>query len=328
MIRSIIGNLPSKESPIYVHNFSVILKLRYCPAASLARLRSKMFTSEFSAECINNFIALNVVSLVLGTVVECLNPRSIFKPTTRALNKKYWSKRVQEAVKGYVYSMPTFTVGALLTAIWDTHYAEMYCHHAEFDFGRFLLLMILYAILIDSLFYWYHRISHIRTPINLYKHIHQYHHQFNPVTSYSTSATHPIEGMVAISLHFIIAVICSCIFPFDPMSHQIAGFLLTVFNLISHDGTFAADHMTHHDTVNFNHQEFYSGNLSRKDDQKVFSSKTYRVVVRRRRNEKRRQTPESNVTSMGYRIFKIQAILFPYKKGSNSSDITTGKVNR
>ena len=55
-----------------------------------------------------------------------------------------------------------------------------------------------------------------------------------------------------------------------------------------------------------NHEEFYSADLSRKDDEKVFFLTTHCAVVRRQRNEKRRETLQSNVASIDYNISKIQ----------------------
>lgn len=149
--------------------------------------------------------------------------------------------------------MPTFVVGGTFSAIWDLHYAEIYCTHSGFHIGRFIVQMMIHTVVIDTLFYWYHRISHIRTPFDVYKHVHSYHHQFNPVTSYAASAQHPIEAVVVTVIHFSDAILFSRIFPLDPMSHQIAGLATLLYGLISHDGTFGADHKTHHNTVNYNY---------------------------------------------------------------------------
>lgn len=219
-----------------------------------------MFRNKFASEFLNAFVGLNVVTLVFGSIVECFNPNSIFKPATRKQNEKYWNKRVIEAIKGFVYSMPTFIIGSVTTAIWEVHYAEIYYEPKEFELnvGQFLIQMVIYFILLDFLGYWQHRLFHIRAPINLYKHIHSYHHQFHPITSYANSAEHPIEALLIPSLHFVVAIIASWIFPFDPTTHQIAGLLVMLFGLVVHDGTFCEYHKTHHDTVHFNFANGYS----------------------------------------------------------------------
>lgn len=199
----------------------------------------------FPAGFAKQFIVLNVVTIVIATIVECLSEKSIFKPTTRKQNGTYWNKRVSQIIKSYVYSMPTFVVGAVYAAVWDMEYAEVYCHHPEFHLGRFVIHIAIYLFVVDTVNYWYHRMYHIRTPIDLYQLVHWYHHQFNPLTSYATFAIHPIFALGATLPHYLVAVGMSLIFPFDLVSHQIAGFMVLVFRIISHDGT-------HHDTANYN----------------------------------------------------------------------------
>lgn len=203
-------------------------------------------------EFLQTFIVTNIVTIVLGSIAECCNEKSIFKPATRRQNEKYWRKRVHQAIKAYVYSMLTSLMSSVMQAIWAGNYAEIYCTHPHFHFGRFLIGVIFYFILMDFLFYWEHRLLHVRSPIDVYKHIHLFHHRFNPVTSYAYQAGHPVEWGVLNSNHFIIGFMMFWIFPFDVHSHQLAGLLEMVWSIFTHDGTFLADHMTHHDTVTKN----------------------------------------------------------------------------
>lgn len=195
---------------------------------------------------------MNVATLVFATIVECFNEKSIFKATTKKQNEKYWRKRVNESLKAYVYSTFHFVISAVFAAIWDIHYAQMYYHDTEFHYGRFVILLVIYLSVFDTMIYWYHRVSHMRSPIDLYNLVHWYHHQFNPVTSYATVTEHPVDSVVFTSMHFAVGIIMSRIYPFDALSHQVAGLLVFLFNIVSHDETFFADHMTHHDTVNYN----------------------------------------------------------------------------
>ena len=215
-------------------------------------IQMTLFTKELWNTSILHFIALNVTTLVFGTIVECFNERSIFKPATRKNNEKYWKRRVNEAIKAYVYSIYTFVVSALFGALWDLHYGDIFYGDTEFHFGRFLILTVIYWIMFDAYLYWYHRLLHIRTPINLYKHIHLYHHQFKIVTSYASGANHPIESVIAASNHFVPGNVMAWIFPFDALSHQNAGFLMVLYALVLHDEDWGAVHIYHHHYVNFN----------------------------------------------------------------------------
>lgn len=217
-----------------------------------------MSANLFLVEFFKQFIVFNAAAIVIGSIAECFNAKSIFKPATRKQNKQYWEKRVREAIKGYLYSIPAFVVEAASNAKWDMDYEKIYCSHPEFHFGRFVILMIIYSIMYDSLLYWYHRLLHIRTPIDLYKHIHSFHHQFNPVTSYANHAFHPIDALLLLVPHYAIGITMSWIFPFDVLSHRIPGLFFLIYGFIVHDGTFWPDHKTHHETVNFNFASGYS----------------------------------------------------------------------
>lgn len=216
-----------------------------------------MFTDHFLTECITTFVILNVCNLVIPTIVECFHEKSIFKTRARKQNEGYWKRRVREAVKAYVYSVPAHLVMSVVNPIWDLYYAELYCTHANFHLGRSLVLFAIYLILFDALIYWMHRFFHIRSPIDLYKRIHSFHHQFHPVTAYAADAAHPVESLIFGSSHFIIAMCMSWIFPFDRVSHQIPAIILLVWGIIVHDETFLKYHTTHHDTVNYNFGQYW-----------------------------------------------------------------------
>lgn len=211
-----------------------------------------MFTKEFRAECLLTFIGLNVVTLIFASIAEYFSPKSIFKSSTWKQNEKYWNKRAFQAIKGYVYGIPTFWINAVLGAYWNLYCAQTYYHREEFNVGRFLTQIGIYVVLYDTLFYWQHRMWHIKWPINLYKHIHSWHHQYHPVTCYAAQGNHPLESLVIGAIYFIIGIGMSWIFPFDPLSHQIPAVMLAWWGIIVHDGTFFPVHMVHHDKVHYN----------------------------------------------------------------------------
>ena len=211
-----------------------------------------MLNTEFYAACFQNFIGANVISIVLYTIIELFNENSIFKRVEREENPKRWSKRVSEAIKGYKCSMASLVISSVYGALWDLNLEKVFCQHPGLNLGRLLMQIVVYFTMVDCLAYWQHRLFHIRAPINLYKHVHSYHHQFNPVTSYASVAQHPFEAFVSGTFHYFVGIIMSWFLPFDPVGHRIAGFLMLLCVTMTHDGTFCADHLTHHHTVNYN----------------------------------------------------------------------------
>ena len=207
---------------------------------------------EFGTEFIQNFIGVIVATILVGSSAEYFNEKSIFKRSTRKQNGHYWTQRVREIIKTFLHSMPTFLISAIYSALWNLHYAQLYCGHSAFHFGWFQIQMMIYFILFDSVLYWQHRLFHIRAPIDLYEHIHSYHHQFDPITSFASQAMHPIEACIVVSHHFSVAVMMSWIFPLDLLSHQMLGGIGLLWGFFSHDGTFSQFHKTHHETKNSN----------------------------------------------------------------------------
>ena len=207
-----------------------------------------MSSEAFLAIFASTLVSINVATFVISTIVECCNKQSIFKASTRKQNEKYWRERIRASIKGFVHSVPNFVLSSIFTAIWELKHPDIY-HSGGFQIARFPLQIAIYLFLFDTGFYWQHRLFHIRSPINLYKHVHHYHHDYDPVTSYANQALHPVEAFVSNFLHFSIAISVAWIFPFDLRTHQISGVLTLIYGIFAHDGTFCVHHMIHHDTV-------------------------------------------------------------------------------
>jgi Delta7-sterol 5-desaturase len=115
----------------------------------------------------------------------------------------------------------------------------------EYTFGWFVVNVAVYLLFMDTFFYWSHRLLHMTKPINLWYHIHRFHHQFVDPTPFAQDAVHPIEAILQGPLpHYLSHLVC----PMHPVVTSILGFLTGVYAIAAHDGRKwdFNDHIKHH----------------------------------------------------------------------------------
>jgi len=188
------------------------------------------------------YITFTSVFLTFGVITE-LSIRGYPDAAKRAL-----------FMKQTLHSLPALYTGVLGTNMWRAYldpflpYYNYYDTH-EYTWSLFAQNVVVFFIVYDTCFYWFHYLLHIQHPINLYRMFHKEHH-YQHISLWATTATHPVEIMLnVLGLH-----LAKVFTPIPVWLHY--GFLLfTHFSgVVAHDANLDIfGHHVHHTKHNCNY---------------------------------------------------------------------------
>jgi sterol desaturase/sphingolipid hydroxylase (fatty acid hydroxylase superfamily) len=147
-------------------------------------------------------------------------------------------------------------------SLWQGFIGRIYFHIDEHGWIYLLTSFFLYTVMVDGLYFWSHRLMH--TPW-LYRNFHTVHHQFRPVTSFTTSALDAFDANIGAVLSVYLP---SLLLPVHPIVIYGTLFLSFGWSLYLHNGLGMrmafpgicdnAYHLAHHSTGRFNYGFYFT----------------------------------------------------------------------
>jgi lathosterol oxidase len=167
-------------------------------------------------------------------------------------------ERTESMYQQIALSSQAIVLCATYAIIWMFYIDPMLPYYGYYDRNEYNLIefaknLFSYAFIFDTWFYFTHRMFHMRSPINFWKHFHMTHHQFvEDTTAFAQDAVHWVEAIVQgpMGHNLIFALV-----PMHPIVGQIFGFLTSVYAIGAHDGRMFDfnNHIKHHHYVSVNY---------------------------------------------------------------------------
>ncbi|KFM72211.1 putative C-5 sterol desaturase 1, partial [Stegodyphus mimosarum] len=168
-----------------------------------------------------------------------------------------WEDEKHEILLGTACMFTGSVISAFLSC-WTVNggYTALYYNIYDYGIPYFLLSIPLTYLVIEALFYYYHRTFHLPA---IYKTYHKVHHRYKQPTAFSSTAMHPLEFFILQTVIFI---------PMFTIPIHYAAFIGVVFyenyySIIGHSGVkikslwpWQPDSMFHD-----NHHEFFHVNF-------------------------------------------------------------------
>lgn len=158
------------------------------------------------------------------------------------IQQKYpGSDQIRREIKYSISSLVIFSFAGLL--IYESairNYTMMYFNISDYSTLYFVLSLLIYIFVNDTIFYWTHRFLHLKS---VFRHIHLTHHKSTSPTPFAVFAFHPGEAAIHAAVYPLLVY---CI-PIHPI--MFGAFLLynLITNLAGHGGyEFMPDKVTSH----------------------------------------------------------------------------------
>ncbi|MES2948760.1 MAG: sterol desaturase family protein [Pseudomonadota bacterium] len=124
--------------------------------------------------------------------------------------------------------MTTIVTSILYGFGWIAH-SRLYGQVSEYGWTWFFISIPIMLIIHDTLFYWLHRLIHVRA---LFRHIHRVHHLSRYPTAWAAFSFHPLEAV----LEALIVVCIIFMLPVHPFAFFIFQIISTLLNAYGHCG--------------------------------------------------------------------------------------------
>lgn len=169
-----------------------------------------------------------------------------------------------------LYSLQLLCLNAsivLITYFTKLHYnySPIYFDIKQYGIVYFLFSILLLTIFSDFIFYWVHRIMHIKI---LYKYIHEVHHRSKSPNAFSGFSFHTLE---AFSIGLFCFYVPALLIPWHPISFSIYSIFCIFWISFIHSGleikkgnplyfimNTSIDHNNHHQFIYCNYSLYYS----------------------------------------------------------------------
>ena len=199
------------------------------------------FTS-FAIRSAVEFIAVQTIYTGLCVTLEYINPA--LKTTDR---KKLFFKQYKHSFWGVL-------AGTLCQRVWIVFIDPLTRWNEYFETNAYtakwaLLNISFFIFVYETMFYWIHRLLHIKKPINLYRMFHKEHHYFETTTA-AAAAVNPIEiAILSVGLN-----IPKLFLPYSTSVHHILVSLVFLESIFAHDSQFDVfNHGIHHTKQNYHY---------------------------------------------------------------------------
>jgi sterol desaturase/sphingolipid hydroxylase (fatty acid hydroxylase superfamily) len=148
----------------------------------------------------------------------------------RLRDRKPSRRQVKREIMYSLAACLMFPTSAFIIIFLGQHrLTQVYFYVSEHGWAYLGLSVVLMVFLHDALFYWKHRLLHVRW---LMRNVHFRHHEFNNPSPWAAFAFHPVEGF----LHSLSVVIIVCLIPAHPIALSIFLTLSVIANVYGHCG--------------------------------------------------------------------------------------------
>lgn len=209
-----------------------------------ARKRLSLATTVLQIDDFNDWL-LKSVLLTFGYAFKLLVVATIlefgFNPVPKTERRKEEiRKQIRMGVVALVVVIFVSTTWFWLIEPLTPYYGYYETH--PYTFWEFVKNVVIYLVVFDTYYYWFHRMLHLDW---FMKKVHSHHHQFMEPSAFAQDAVHPFESFLQGPFgHFL----AQLIYPMHPVTITAVGFLTSCYALLAHDGRWMDlnDHHYHH----------------------------------------------------------------------------------